>query len=43
MSIMQRYFKAKHNKPRHSQPAAAATLTSSRACAGRYNLGHCYG
>ncbi|MBU1312134.1 MAG: hypothetical protein KKE30_21630, partial [Gammaproteobacteria bacterium] len=25
-----------HNKPRHSGPAAPATLTSSRACAGRY-------
>lgn len=25
-----------HNKPRQSQPSAAATLTSSRACAGRY-------
>lgn len=25
-----------HNKPRQSQPSAATTLTSSRACAGRY-------
>ena len=25
-----------HNKSRHSGPAAPATLTSSRACAGRY-------
>lgn len=24
------------NKPRHLQPSAAATLTSSRACAGLY-------
>jgi hypothetical protein len=28
----------KHNNPRHSGPAAPATLTSSRACAGRYTV-----
>jgi hypothetical protein len=29
---------AAYNKPRHLQPSAAATLTSSRACAGRYAI-----